>query len=155
MKTEILVILPADRNRLGRLVVDTGGKMVFGPVDCFGRADDRAARARGNANRDPLKPFGDTPTGMYRCHLGSAPAPAVTRTYGPHGWVALDPVSGPALRAKKNGRFGLLIHGGDLNAAGRLRPTYGCVRVSNGDMEGLMRRLREAGGGVSCRVEEG
>jgi hypothetical protein len=157
MRTEILVILPADRGRLGRLLVEREGRTVFGPAPCFGRSDDRMACARGNANRDPLKPFGDTPLGVYRCHLGAAAAtPALVRSYGPHGWVALDPVSGPALQAKKNGRFGLLIHGGDRNAAGKLRPTYGCVRLSNRDMGGLMSRLREAGGNqVSCRVEEG
>lgn len=157
MRTEILVILPADRSRLGRLLVEREGRTVFGPVPCYGRSDDRTARERGNPDRDPLKPFGDTPLGVYRCHLGAAaPAPALVRGYGPHGWVALDPVSGPALQAKKNGRFGLLIHGGDLNAAGKLRPTYGCVRVSNRDMVGLMSRLREgAGNGMGCRVEEG
>jgi lipoprotein-anchoring transpeptidase ErfK/SrfK len=68
-------------------------------------------------------------------------APEYLKKFGPNPFIVLDPTSGPALRAKQNGRHGLLIHGGDLNAQGKLRPTFGCVRVFNKDMKDLLKKL--------------
>ena len=62
--------------------------------------------------------------------------------FGPHGKVVLDPEGGPALEAKRNGRYGLLIHGGRLSPAQRLRPTYGCLRVADADMARLVTHHR-------------
>ena len=69
----------------------------------------------------------------------------------------LDPVSGQAKIPKQNGRFGLLIHGGDLNAAGKLRPTFGCVRVFNNDLADLLQAIRAADDGsldLRCSIGE-
>lgn len=51
----------------------------------------------------------------------------------PPSWISLDPTGGDALSAERNGRFGLLIHGGRLRD-GALRPTFGCLRVDKASM---------------------
>lgn len=140
MAIQIRVSLPAERTRYGNLLVsDDAGTTLAGPFDCYGKADNLSAKAKGNPTRDPTKSFGDTPTGKYRGFINDiARTPSNDKTYGPQAVITLDPQSGQAKVAKENGRFGLLIHGGDLNAAGRLRPTFGCVRVANGDMKAIL-----------------
>jgi lipoprotein-anchoring transpeptidase ErfK/SrfK len=77
------------------------------------------------------------------------------RKYGPHGWITLNPVAGQALEAKRNGRFGLLIHGGAPGAGGALRPTFGCLRLTNGDMRGLMEIVGQIPASLlRCQVRE-
>jgi hypothetical protein len=120
-------------------------------MDCLGKADNQEAARRGNPTRDPTKPFGDTPTGSYHAHpfrWPTAPPLADRKKYGPHGWIAIDPQSGQALTAKINGRHGLLIHSGELRA-GNLRPTFGCVRVTDEAMKKLLDLVR---GPVDCTV---
>lgn len=148
-KATIDVQLPADRTGLGRLrLLDSSDAAVFGPIPAYGKADNAAARAHGNPTRDPLKPWGDTPLGVYRCTLATvAVTPTIERKYGPFGYIVLDPLSGPALVARQNGRFGLLIHAGALNAQGKLRPTFGCVRIADGDMKNLRAAIAELNNG--------
>jgi hypothetical protein len=127
-------------------------------VPVLGKSDNAAAARRGNPSRDPTRPFGDTPAGEYACAIGrpGAVTAELERKYGPHGWIALDPIAGQALQAKRNGRFGLLIHGGALNAKGRLRPTHGCIRMFNPDLAALLRAVAQFSrkGELRCRVEE-
>jgi hypothetical protein len=141
---KIVVNLPADRKQYGRLsLIDADGTVLFGPVSVLGKSDNQSAAAHGNPSRDPVKPFGDTPTGTFQCMLGKAGqlTQQLTHSYGPYGWISLDPQTGQALQAKQNGRFGLLIHGGDLNAQGRLRPTFGCIRMFNPDLGKLLQTI--------------
>ena len=125
-------ILPRDRNFLGKLIgFDNGLKIFECPV--LGKADNARAAREGNPTRDPLKPFGDTPTGLWKCGKRGPVDPATT--YGVHPVLTMLPVSGDALLAST--RSGIWLHGGSLGrnkATGFLRPTFGCLRVSDKDM---------------------
>ncbi len=144
----IVVLVPADRTRLGELrLLDDAEQVVFGPVPCYCKADNASAAKHGNPTRDPERSHGDTPLGGYNAFVSTPPAvfgPDYRKKYGPNPFIVLDPQSGQALRAKQNGRHGLLIHGGDLNAQGKLRPTFGCVRLFNADMAQLLAKLPAA-----------
>ena len=145
---EIVVELPSDRQFAGRLTLkDNQGRTLAGPFNALGKADNAAAIAHRNAGRDPRLPYGDTPEGSYEVPRAIATGNGTTypaHSYGTQGALALRPVGGPALDASANGRTGLLIHGGDPGAAGRLRPTNGCVRLSDADMASLIRGLQDA-----------
>lgn len=144
----ISILLPADRRHYG--VLDFGEHK----FRCLGEADYTAACAHGNEHRDPLKPFGHTPLGRWRAvlggHWGITPGPL--RSYGPHRVIELHPIDGEALQAQRNGRSGEAIHGGDLAADGGLRPTHGCVRLSNDDQAALVAAM-EAAGIAACECE--
>lgn len=101
------------------------------PARCYADADGQAAAAHGNPTEDPLKPFGDHPFGLYDAvAVIWSETDEERRTYGPVR-IRLEPVAGDALKAKANGRTGICIHGGGLNAAGELRATHGCLRVDD------------------------
>ena len=140
------VKLPMDRSSLGRLrlLSDTSATALM-TCDVLGKADTLGAAAHGNPTRDPTRPFGDTPAGTYDV-TGWAPVdrsnPEEVNAYGPWGKLVMDPTGGPALEAKRNGRYGLLIHGGRLATGQRLRPTYGCLRVADADMERIVTHHR-------------
>jgi hypothetical protein len=146
---EIVVELPPDRRFAGRLTLkDDQGRTLAGPFDAYGKADNAAAIAHGNAGRDPKLPYGDTPEGSYEVPRAIATGDDTNypaHSYGNAGALALRPVGGPALDALANGRIGLLIHGGDPGLGGTLRPTNGCVRLSNADMASLITGLENAG----------
>jgi hypothetical protein len=142
----VVVQLPADRIQKGTLslVADDGATVLAGPFQAYGKADGQTAAANGNSTRNTLLPFGDTPLGTY-----SVPGMEVTgdgtgrstHSYGPNGAIRLNPISGDAATAAIAGRQYLLIHGGDLNGAGALRPTNGCIRLSNADMASLVNSI--------------
>jgi lipoprotein-anchoring transpeptidase ErfK/SrfK len=67
------------------------------------------------------------------------------REYGPHGFIELTPTSGDALTAAKNGRYGLRIHSGAKNQFGALRPTHGCLRLSDEDFLALRQAIEALG----------
>jgi len=68
------------------------------------------------------------------------------RSYGPHMVLRLRPTGGDALKAAKNGRRGLTIHGGDPAADGKsLRPTHGCPRTANPHQAALVSVLEMTG----------
>jgi hypothetical protein len=124
--------LPKNRDIPGELVaLDDGAVIHRCPV--LGRSDNARARQEGNPTRNPLLPFGDTPTGLWQCSKRGPVSPA--STYGVHPVVVMNPIGGDALRASK--RCGIWLHGG---APGRaavwayLRPTFGCLRVADDDM---------------------
>ncbi len=155
----IVIQLPADRRQLGVLrLLDASGKALLS-AHCLGLADRAAATAHGNPSRDPLKPFGDTPLGEYKCIVNFHPetVAATIHSFGPYGWIDLIPTAGPALQSAHNGRAGLRIHSGDPNPAyaqwNGLRPTYGCVRIPDADMLALMRGVKD-GSGLTASIEQ-
>lgn len=143
----IHITLPRWPNRrgLGRLrLLDQLGKVSY-QCPCLGRSDDTRARAEGNPSRDPLRRFGDIPAGLYVARVEPR-AMLPERTYGPHRPIRLIAKHGPAVIAvERNGRTGLLQHGGDLGPTGLLRPTHGCVRTANEDQARILEILDAAG----------
>jgi len=126
--------LPLNRWLPGTLVVeDDHNNVVLGPFPARGKADSYDAEKHGNPDRYPTLPYGDHPYGSYNVVLVQADKPTF-HTYGPF-FLLLDPVSGDALKAKKNGRTGIGIHGGDPATEetpwGWLRATDGCLRTTN------------------------
>lgn len=130
------VTLPRDRRQSGdfALIDPAGNTMLVG--GCLGKADGDRALQAGNPARDPIQPYGDTPTGRY------APAqilPLVPRhpRMGDYA-ISMIGVDGQARQAMAR-RTGLYIHGG--RGDGRLVPTYGCLRLLDRDMLAIERRV--------------
>jgi hypothetical protein len=125
--------LPRNREIPGELVaLDDKGNPIH-RCSVLGKSDNARARREGNPTRDPLRQFGDTPTGTWRCGRRGPVAPA--STYGVHPVVTMEPISGDALRAST--RSGIWLHGGSPGrnkATAFLRPTFGCLRVADEDM---------------------
>lgn len=145
----IRISLPQDRTKLGTLTV-WDGLVAAGPFPCDGKSDNAAAIAANNPTRNPEQPLGDTPLGEYTGQLGSeADSAANRRSYGPADasglipviWLNPQPDNSQAWRAHLNKRAGLAIHCGDLNGAGGLRPTHGCIRLSNDDFAAMLAAL--------------
>ena len=137
--------LPHDRSTPGRLALLTEDGAEVLVCQALGKADNGGAAAHGNPTRDPIRPYGDCPTGTFDVTGWAATDRSDTEEvdrFGPHGKVVLDPTGGPALEGKRNGRYGLLIHGGRLNMSQRLRPTYGCLRVTDAAMEQIVAHHR-------------
>ncbi len=138
---KLLVTLNPDRDIPGTLEEASGA---LTGLPCLGRSDNTSAAKAGNATRNPVHQMGDTPTGKYTARL--CPASTNHARFGPYQRLLLDPYQGPALQAKRNGRTGLMIHGGDPSkngSRGGLRPTNGCIRVSNSDMARIIRFLSD------------
>ncbi len=147
-KIHLRVIFPKNRNLLGWLQVGVDGVMV-----AEFRALGRGSRGAGDTS---LQTKGNTPTGEYSGQEVVETSQWNQSSYGPWGAVRLDPTAGSALLAEMLGRTGLLIHGGSLANRGpwkdSLKPTYGCIRVSNDDMKSLREIIEEAqDDGQSCR----
>lgn len=136
----IAALLPKDRTKPGTLLLlaDSGAQLLAAP--CLGKSDNQKAADNGNPTRDPTRPWGDTPTGMYRSAKVRRFDPEHV-TLGPYA-IKLDGVSGQALEAVKGGRTELYIHATRTNDAGRgedrLIPTYGCLRLEDDDMKALV-----------------
>ncbi len=87
---------------------------------------------------------------------------AMVRPPGPCAFVwpefmQCDPIGGDALIATQNGLGSFGIHGGDLQADGRLHERYGCLRVDNDaavHLAGLIRPQLQAGRQVlyKCQI---
>lgn len=134
--TKIYAALPLSRFEAGELwVEDADGVRIFGPVRCRGEADNAGAMQHGNPQEDPKRAFGDHPYGLYR--VGQPiHDPKPEASYGPV-FIPLSPVAGEAWEARLAGRTGFGAHGGKLHADGRLRETYGCLRVDDATAEQL------------------
>lgn len=159
MNALLRVGLPRDRSKTGKLelLVPTDPDLSSssfpwtlnaGPFVCLGKSDNEAAADAGNPSRDPLHVDGDFPLGEYSAQLvkwPAAPGPVSRREYGPYGYIVLTPVSGDALTAQLNGRDGLRVHAGDPSLAGGLRPTHGCLRLSNRDFLALLQAIEKLG----------
>lgn len=149
MPPKIVISLPADRTQPGTLRLrNNAGRTVAGPFAAFGKADGRTAARKGNPGRSPILPFGDTPHGVYEAVDTIATGDGTNHnehSYGPHGAIRLRPRSGEAKLASDAGRTGLLIHGGAPSTNGGLRPTNGCIRLSNDDMNALLNAMTTLG----------
>lgn len=93
---------------------------------------------------------GNTPTGVYG---GTAIETKGWNesSYGANGAIRLNPLGGEALIAARIfGRSGLLIHGGSSDSReywkslGGLKPTHGCLRLSNENVKALMEIIAES-----------
>lgn len=144
-------LLPKNRWQTGRLWVenDSGGT-IAGPWLCRGKADGQIALQHHNPERNPLKPFGDHPTGTYTVAGLIHNKPPVS-SYGPC-FILLDPIDGEAVKAEDAERRGLAIHGGNPTADGGLRATEGCLRTTNAAMT-ILAGLAKVGMEYVC--EEG
>jgi len=138
-KIHLRVVLPKNRDNVGTLRVEVDGR----PLADF-RVLGRGSRGPGDTS---LRSKGNTPTGTYSANQIIETATFPQASYGPWGAVRLQPLSGDALLAEVLGRHGLLIHGGAPGTTGpwkgSLKPTHGCLRVSNDDMKKLRGMLEE------------
>ena len=149
----LIATLHRDRAIPGAIEARNATGRIGGPWECLGKADNAKAAAHHNPSRDPLKKYGDTPTGIYTCSVGIAQAN--TRTFGPHPFIALAAKAGQCVRAVIEwGRTGFGLHGGDLNQIGKLRPTWGCLRVHNETMAEIHALAAEFGSITELIVSE-
>lgn len=142
------VVLPKDRTMLGTFtVVDVDGNRIVGPFPCLGLSDHGAAAMQGNPTADPLKPFGDTPLGLFAATLipPAGPAPSDVHSYGPYRRLALTPISGPCASMDRDG---IEAHGGGLDPLRTktqgLRCTHGCLRLKDADILPVLIKLTGA-----------
>lgn len=139
---KVVARLASNRVKPGVLTVVEDGVTVLGPFPCLGKADNAAAAKEGNPGRDPLRRMGDTPTGEWLITRVIPAGPGMPADkYGPYGALDLKPFAGPCVQAYLNGRSGIWIHSGKPSASGGLRPTHGCIRLSDVDMKKLIARL--------------
>lgn len=148
----LIALLSADRNQLGTLQVCLNGA-ISESFPCLGKADRETAARKGNPKCNPERPYGDTPTGAWRVRVGGIQKDP--HVYGPNRVLLLWPLGGQGYLAYTiGGRGGIWIHGGDPNAAGGLRPTYGCIRVSNETMARLLELIDQHGQIETLEIKE-
>lgn len=122
------VSLPVNRNYKGTLTLyDASGNAVRS-FECLGRSASNASMYTTNGN---------TPTGSYSGYL--AGPSSNTYSYGPYKYINMTGTAGVII---DSGRSGIWIHGGDPETNSSLswyplRPTNGCVRVSNANQKYL------------------
>lgn len=142
---KLTVLLSQNRDESGLLYVSEmrSGK-VLAVYEALGRG------SRGGGDTQFLK-NGNTPTGLYAVEKIEPTANWNQSSYGPSGALVLRAVSGVAV---SSGRRGILVHGGSLVSQGSkaakfrmiggLKPTHGCIRLRNEDIEELKNVLFEA-----------
>lgn len=145
----IMASFPTNRDNKGTLTMyNSAGKLVFGPVDALGRGSNDAANNNDHSNWK-LK-NADVPTGVYETTVVGVGSPS--SSFGPYKRVWFNNVvSGNSLIAQNNGRDEIMIHGGDPATDSSLpwyplRPTYGCIRLSNANQSVLINAIASAGG---------
>jgi hypothetical protein len=152
---KLIVKLTKDRAVEGTIHLEENGSLIAGPFPVCGRADMVAAKSHGNPSRNPLLPYGDTPSGHYRV-IGTLPSGDGTarpkKYYGPNNVLVLAPTGGDAALADANGRFHILIQGGARGPDQRLLPTNGSLRLADKDLEKLVQVLG-IGKIVECECE--
>lgn len=144
----LLIVVPRGRAYCGRAtLVSADGSPLAGPFRALATASQRIARKNGNATCDPLRPFGHPPVGSYLV-AGSLPPtyrhPRRPARFGAVGALLLKATGGDALAAARLGRTFVVLHGGPLDAAKRLRLTRGGVRLSDPDLLSLLREVNFA-----------
>ena len=135
---------------------DVAGRSICGPFPSAARASDALAKAHGNARRNPLFLYGDTPTGGYRIlrlHRSGGDTPFPAERFGPNGVIVLEPVSGEAALAEANGRFHFLIAGGPRAGTGELVSTAGSLRLADEHQRALSVALRKSAN-VRCEIRQ-
>ena len=147
---QLCIRLPSNRDLEGEIhIEDEHGRVTSGSFPVSGRAADPVAAANGNPGRNPLLPYGDPPTGVYRIggfrQTGAATG-LRTDLYGRAGAIVLLPWNGDAALADAVGRFEILIHGGAPGHAGALRTSVGHFRVSDAAMAALRASMRDPDG---------
>lgn len=157
MNYHIVVSLPTNRNHLGSLkVFNKQGYMVMQPVPVLGRGSNLTTNNFNHNNR--LMQNADIPWGSSRTRIIERGAPAETYGVGKrvHLYKAID---GEMLEAEKKGRSEILIHGGKITPKRGtpwypLRPTYGCLRLSEENMSHLITVLTHLGSEGKITVTE-
>ncbi|MCL9662177.1 L,D-transpeptidase [Paenibacillus hunanensis] len=151
MNYHIMASFPTNRDKKGTLkMYNNTGALVFGPVEALGRGSNDPANNNDHTNWR-LK-NADVPTGQYQTVVvdpGSS-----SYSFGPNKRVWFNKaLSGNAVTAESNGRSEIMIHGGDPATDSSLswyplRPTYGCIRLSNANQSALIAAIAKAGGGT-------
>jgi hypothetical protein len=142
MAWSIEINLPENRDYKGTLKMYANGSVVL-TCPCLGRGSECADHTEWWVTN------GDTPTGSYNGTLVEPSSEDEYGSYGPYRRVYLEPAGGHALEAEQAGRSGFMIHGGTAATSGvwkPLRPTHGCVRVSNTDQEKIANLVSRYGG---------
>jgi len=135
----INVRVPADRNETAVVEIFSGASRIAGSL-AAASASAELARSHGNADCDPLRPWGHPPLGNYRL-IAHGPAPAgCDLEYGKH-LLVFQPESGNALDAESFGRLLLLAYAGPAGKGGRMRRTQGGLRFRQETLEVLLARL--------------
>lgn len=119
------VVLPVDRDYKGTLTLYDASGTVCMTAECLGRS---------GSNADPSIYYGNTPTGYCEAWLGGPETESNHGSYGPYKYIILNPIFGDMKDYTNRGGF--LIHGGSPETNTSLdryplRPTNGCIRVSN------------------------
>ena len=146
---KLIVVVPVGRRASGRAVlIGNDGRLRVTPFRVLATASSSAAARRGNPGRDWRRPFGHMPTGSYVVAGAIPPGAPTVDAHGvgrePLGALVLSPVGGNALEALRAGRTRFLLHGGPPDAMGRLRSTFGGLRVSDADLTSLLRAINVA-----------
>ncbi len=129
---QIDVLLPKNRDYKGTLYLYRAEGDLVSSCECLGRSVYNTSMWEVNGN---------TPTGTYTGYLDGPCSPS--SSYGPYKVINMTGVSGVIVQS---GRSGIWIHGGDRETDSSrpwypLRPTYGCVRISNDDQEALQNSI--------------
>ncbi|TKH43879.1 L,D-transpeptidase [Paenibacillus sp. FSL R10-2782] len=157
MGFHILANFPANRDYKGILkVYNDSGTLVFGPVEALGRGSND--EANGGDHTNWKRKNADIPTGVAKCKVYAKGSSEYS--YGPYKRVWLnEAVSGNFLIAAQNGRDEIMIHGGDPAPSSSatwypLRPTYGCIRLSNSNQKALIQILEANGSSGKITISE-
>lgn len=130
-KWKINVQFSADRSQFGSLALYNASGISQMSISCLGKS------AYGY---DMYTTNGHTPTGTYTGYLYGPVSPE--SSYGPYKVIAMTGVSGVIV---ESGRSGIWIHGGSPASTGSatypLRPTYGCVRITNANQNTLANKI--------------
>ena len=162
--SKLVIVVPTGRGEAGRGALFGGdGTLRLAPFRVVATASAKVASQNGNPTRDWRRPYGHTPTGSYVVASALPPCsdtgPELCAQHRPPlGALVLSPVGGNALEALRAGRTRFLVHGGRPDPEGRLRLTFGGIRVSDSDLASLLAALNEASADAdpvtSVEVEE-
>jgi hypothetical protein len=140
MMLRLLIVLPPWPGRAaeGEAALYGADGAELARFRCLGKADNFKARDKGNPGRDPLKPWGDTPSGTYAPQLVARLNGRRREFLGDWFLPLVEPTHGPAVAAldvRGGGRTALGVHAGRGDR--KLMPTNGCVRIETTAMDRL------------------
>lgn len=136
---QINVRVPENREHAAIVQVGAGFRSQIAGFAAASASAEIAAK-HGNANCDPLRPWGHPPPGVYQL-IAHGPAPkGCENEYGKY-LLAFQPVSGAALDAESYGRLTLLAYSGPPDSKRRLRRTQGGLRFDPKFMKMIAMRL--------------